>query len=264
MFIQLILFPILFFPLEIFGNPLDTACQIQHSESQQHYVNSQCMSFIRDPCEDGTQCYNNLEETSFGVECIEKKCKVLTGYKCSHDVDCASESDKCINQKCTLVTCECKSYEDCVNYKCASKICSTTPDCLVDGGSDSFCFENYCHPLASFGGKCGITSDCAEPNASCINSICTIQNDEKDNGGEKTPNDISNNEVNFECSNDNNKSSFGIGFAVGFLVASVSGFALYAAFTTNLFQKMLYKVGHGPVVEGQLIYEKEIQLSNID
>lgn len=249
----------------MFGCSFDATCQLQHSDSQQHCANNQCMSFIRDSCQDGTQCYNNLEETSFGIECIDNTCKVLTGSKCNHDVDCASEFDKCIDQKCALATCECESYEECINYKCSSKSCSTSPDCLVNGTSNLFCFENYCRPLASFGGKCGITSDCAEPNASCINSVCAIQKDDEDDKVDES-NDVSNYVENNEGKDDgknDDQLSFGSGFAVGFLVASFSGFALYAAFATNLFQKLLYKVGYGEVVEGQLIFEKEVQLTNV-
>ena len=271
MLIKIILFIALhaFGFVEVLGCTFDASCIIEHSDSQQHCVDYQCMSFIREPCgnddDDGTHCYNNIEGTSFGTECVEDVCKVLTGNKCNHDVDCALESDKCMDQKCTPTICNCKSYHVCVDYKCTAKTCSSTPDCWVrggeDGGSESFCFENYCRPLASFGAQSGISSDCGEPTASCINGICAIQN--QNNQIDKDDND--------------EKSSFGGGFITGFLIAGVIGFAIYAGSMTNCirecFQKLANKIGHWygevAVVEGELVSEnefatgKQIQLSNI-
>lgn len=136
---------------------------------QIHCVDKQCMSFIGEKCIDGADCYNNIDKTSFGTECIQSTCRVSTGNGCNRNEECAVESDLCIDRKCTSTKCDCKSYENCVDYTCTAKACSITPDCDNDDGGilDSFCYDNSCRPLASFGGKCGIPSDCGEADASC-------------------------------------------------------------------------------------------------
>ena len=236
---------------------VDASCSLEYSDVRQHCVENECMSFIREPCSDGTECYNNMGKTSFGTTCVQNVCKVLTGNMCNHEVDCANESDKCIDKKCTATKCNCKSYEECVDYECARKQCSSTPDCMLEGHTDaSFCFDNFCHPLSSFGGKCGVTSDCGEASASCINGICAIAG--KVTKTEKT-----------------STSSFGNGFITGFLIASFIGFAIYTGSKTNCicecFHNIIHKIGYGEVavVEGEIIpdneasHGKQIQLSTI-
>lgn len=196
------------------------------------------MSFIREPCDDGTHCYNNMAHTSFGTECIQDVCKVLTGNMCNHDVDCALDSDICVDQKCTATQCNCASYQDCVDYECKSKPCSATPDCLIhnneNGGYDaSFCFENYCHPLASFGGQCGISSDCGEEKASCIDGICAIEKRAK--AVDKNVGDGGNYD-------DHQNSSFGTGFISGFLAASFIGFGIWFEYKTRCISECFHNI----------------------
>jgi hypothetical protein len=252
------------------------------------------MSFIREPCDDGTHCYNNIAQSSFGTECIQdadadadandKVCKVLTGNMCNHDVDCAVDSDRCVDQKCTTTQCNCASYQDCVDYECKSKPCSSTPNCLIEdasrssGGSGSasggrsdaaFCFDNYCRPLASFGGQCGISSDCGEKKASCIGGICAaVAVAEKAKGAaiQKEASDA-----------DGEDSSFGTGFIAGFLAASFIGFGIYFEYKTqsiseclrngrrNIHTGMVAVPAVAVELEGEVVSatSKQIQLSAI-
>lgn len=253
--------------LHVLGCTFDTECYLKHSESQQHCKENQCMSFIGEPCEDGNLCYNNIGQTSYGTVCVESVCKVVTRNECNHDVDCALGSDKCIDQKCTPTICDCKDYQECTDYKCISKTCTTSSECVVDGGNlDAFCYENSCRPLASFGGHCGVSSDCGESMASCVDGICAIpkpKEDTHDNNKEYVSNDV--------------KSSFTGGFITGFLVATFLGFAVFIGVKTKCisecFESLLHKIRYGAVsiVEGEIVSEnndtrtsgKEIQLSSV-
>ncbi len=256
------------------------------------------MSFIRDPCNDGTQCYNQMAKSSFGTECIDETCKVLEGNACTHDVDCAfSDSDidkvKCLDEKCTTTTCNCQSYEECgVDYKCKPKSCSSTPDCIKDKHGDgsgngnvdaSFCFQNICRPLASFGGQCGVSSDCGEKGASCINGICGIEEEQSQGMTHSNNNDDGKSFAASSAAASTSSSSFGNGFIAGFLVASFCGFAIYVESKTNygrdLTQNLVHRIRYGnvAVVEGQVVSDvdhdsdgrvtsahiKQIQLSAI-
>jgi len=278
------------------GCAFDTSCKLEYYDSKQqhHCIENQCMSFIREPCDDGIHCYNNIAQSSFGTECIQdvdaegdadanvndKVCKVLTGNMCNHDVDCAVESDICVDQKCTTSQCNCASYQDCVDYECKSKSCSATPDCSIEGASRSssasgdrsrsdaaFCFDNYCRPLASFGGQCGISSDCGEKKASCIGGICAVVAEKaKEAAIQKEVSDA-----------DDEHSSFGTGFIAGFLAASFIGFGIYFEYKTqsiseclrngrrNIHTGMIAVPAVAVELEGEVISatSKQIQLSAI-
>lgn len=253
---RIILILIATFGVEItLGCIVDATCYIEHSTRQIHCVDKQCMSFIGEKCIDGADCYNNIDRTSFGTECIQSTCRVSTGNGCNRNEECAVESDLCIDRKCTSTKCDCKSYENCVDYTCTAKACSITPDCdNGDGGIlDSFCYDNSCRPLASFGGKCGISSDCGEADAACKDGICATleeaqaKDEEAYAGG--------------ESKSESGGSSFASGLITGFVISG-GLLALYSGYKTDCagvcYQWVRSKVEYGEVpVVGQIVFDNE-------
>lgn len=243
-----------------FSCTFDASCMLEYSDMQQHCVESQCMSYIREPCEDGNLCYNNLAKTSFGMTCDEKICKVNTGGRCNHDADCTSETDKCNDQICMSTTCDCEHYQDCINYQCVAKSCSLTKNCNTSDSSNNvlgaFCYQNLCRPLASFGGACGISDDCGEPNASCVDGVCVAKSQS----------------VGLE---QKNEGSFTSGFLVGCLFSGIIGAVVYmevkSGLVSQLMQKMKDRVGYGEIPiagevvdsQNEVIHVKQVQLSYI-